>query len=111
METGVLTPVCPARMKPLTVQKTAILKRLIPLIVQEVAERESEDKWFSKTTFSNVYAKLWKNAGDMDASKATLSAAIDLALVDGNLKTELRENESGRDTAVERRVKMTHLWM
>ena len=97
METGMLYPVRPATQKVESVEKTLVLSRFIPLIVKEVAEQEAQGKRFTKATFAAIYNKTWKSAGDEEASQATLRAAVERALVDGVLSTEMRPNNSGRE--------------
>jgi len=97
MDTGMLHPVRPATRKVESVEKTLILNRFIPLIIKEVTEQEAQDKRFTKATFASIYSKTWKSAGDETASKSTLTAAIERALVDVLLCTEMLPRENGKD--------------
>lgn len=96
METGMLHPVRPATRKVESVEKTLLLNRFIPLIVKEIADQEAQGKRFTKATFAAIYNKTWKSAGDEKASQSTLRAAIERALVDSFLCTEMLPSENGR---------------
>ncbi|MDL2268295.1 AAA family ATPase [Desulfovibrio sp. OttesenSCG-928-G15] len=100
IETGLLEYVRTAKGKRNSVEKTHTLNLFVPLVVKKVAELESEGKQLTKVGFTDIYSTDWKKAGNEKASKSTLSAAINKALLDGYLIEEPSKNASGRSIAL-----------
>ncbi|MDL2268329.1 helicase RepA family protein, partial [Desulfovibrio sp. OttesenSCG-928-G15] len=75
-----------------------ILERLTPMIIAEVAKKESEDVHFTKSKFAGIYNTKWKkDEGDEEASRPNITAAIDYAISESFLCLEMLPADNGKE--------------